>query len=364
MLLAWVVYPLILLVLCLGLGLLLDGLSGRRLPGALIVPAGLLTLALGGLVIGLSEDAKEFVVPAIWALAALGMGFALPWKRGPVESGPVSLALVAYTVVAVPMILAGEPANGGLELELAWAYQPSIAFLAANLALCLWFLHRGLSGGTQSQATAALILAALSVAALVPGLLAYRDLGVEAYDRLADLERIGEVFPDQAPALLGEESAFGAQRALGDLEMSTAGTVDIDQIEPGLEQGLEQLLVHPVIILRRPPSSSRPPSPYKRVWRGESYEVWQRPAEPQGVEGPVLHHMPLGEDGAIAGMPDCGEVGGLGLLALSNQLGYPAEDVRIIAIAPDGTTAVAFANATDPLCAGPWDWIEAIGVVE
>jgi hypothetical protein len=361
LLIAWIFYPLVLLALCLGLGVLLDGLSGRRLPGTLIVPAGLLPLALGGLAIGLSEDAKGFVVPMIWALATLGLGFAIPWKRGPVDSGPVSLALVAYAVVAVPMILVGKPANGGLELELSWAYQPSIAFVAANLALCLWSFHRALSGGTQSQAIEALLLAAFSVVALVPGLLAYRDLGIEAYDRLADLERIGEVFSNQAPALLGEKNAFGAQRALGNLETSMAGTVDIDQIEPGLEQGLEQLFEHPVIILRRPPSSSRPPSPYKRVWSGESYEVWQRPAEP---EGPVLHHMPLGDDGAIAGMPDCGEVGGLGLLALSNQLGYLAEDVRLIAIATDGSTMIALPNATDPLCAGPWDWIEAIGVIE
>jgi hypothetical protein len=360
MFLAWIVYPMVVLALCLGLGLLLDGLTGRRLPGVLIVPAGLLPLALGGLVMGLDDGAKDVVVPVIWALAASGVGFAVPWRRGPVDSGRVSLAVVVYTVVAVPMILAGEPADG-FELELAWAYQPSIAFLAANLALCLWSLHRGLSRGAQSQAVEALLLAALSVAALLPGLLAYRDLGVEAYDRLADLERIGEVFRDQGPALLGEESAFGAERALGDLEMSTAGTVDIDQTEPGLEQGLEQLFEHPVIVLRRPPSSSQPPSPYKRVWSGESYEVWQRPAEP---EGPVLHHMPLGEDGAIAGMPDCGQVGGLGLLALANQLGYPAEDIRLIAVAPDGTTAVALPNATDPLCAGPWDWIEAIGVIE
>ena len=361
MFLAWIVYPLVLLALCLGLGLLLDGLSGRRLPGVLIVPAGLLPLALGGLVMGLDDGTKDVVVPVIWALAASGVGFAVPWRRGPVDSGRVSLAVVAYTVVAVPMILAGEPADGGPQLGLVWAFQPSIAFLAANLALCLWSLHCALSRGAQSQAVEALLLAALSVAALLPGLFAYRDLGIEAYDRLADLERIGEIFSEQGPALLGENSAFGAGRALGDLDVSMAGTVDIDEIEPGLEQGLEQLFEHPVIVLRRPPASSRPPSPYKRVWSGESYEVWQRPAEP---EGPVLHHMPLGEDGDVAGMPDCGQVGGLGLLALSNQLGYPAENIRLIAVAPDGLMAVAPPNATDPLCEGPWDWIEAIGVLE
>ena len=35
---AWVAYPLVLLALCAGLGLLVDAASGRRLPGALVVP--------------------------------------------------------------------------------------------------------------------------------------------------------------------------------------------------------------------------------------------------------------------------------------------------------------------------------------
>jgi hypothetical protein len=34
MLVAWVVFPLVLVAICVGLGLLLDALSGRRLAGA------------------------------------------------------------------------------------------------------------------------------------------------------------------------------------------------------------------------------------------------------------------------------------------------------------------------------------------
>jgi hypothetical protein len=360
MFLAWIVYPLILLALCLGLGLLADRLVGGRLPGTLIVPAGLPPLVLGCLVVGLSEGAKEFVVPAIWALAALGVCLAVPWKRGPLDSAGVSLALVVFALVGVPAIFAGEPSDRGLELELAWAFLPSLAFLAANLALCLWSFHNALDRGLRSLATGALLLAALSVAALLPGLLAWRDLGIGAYGRLADLEQIGELFRNQAPALLGEESAFGAERALGDMDMRTAGTVDIDQVDES-DSELEQLFEYPVIILRHFPSSSRPPSPYKRVWSGAHYDVWQRPVEP---EGPVLDHISLGEGGSVVGMPDCSEVGGLGLLALANQLGYPAEDIRLIAIAPDGLLVVVPPSETDPLCGGPWDWIEAIGVTK
>ena len=34
------------------------------------------------------------------------------------------------------------------------------------------------------------------------------------------------------------------------------------------------------LVLRRSPVQSRPPAPYRLVWAGESYEVWQRPGGP------------------------------------------------------------------------------------
>ena len=148
---------------------------------------------------------------------------------------------------------------------------------------------------------------------------------------------------------------MGASRALDGLEVEMTGSVDIDR--SNLE--LEEIFEYPMLILRRSASSSRPPSPYARVWRGERYEVWQRPPQPKG---PVLHHMALGEEGVAAAFPNCSQVVGLGLLALANQLGYPAQDIRLIGVAPDGLTLTVGPDEARGLCGSRWDWIEAVGL--
>ncbi|MEX2448678.1 MAG: hypothetical protein WD404_08045, partial [Solirubrobacterales bacterium] len=56
---AWVVYPLVLLALCLGLGLLVDVLSGWRLPGALLAPVGLAAIVVVGQFTTLAEATAE-----------------------------------------------------------------------------------------------------------------------------------------------------------------------------------------------------------------------------------------------------------------------------------------------------------------
>jgi len=71
--------------------------------------------------------------------------------------------------------------------------------------------------------------------------------------------------------------------------------------------------------------------------------------------------MSLGEDGAVAADPVCSEVVGLGLLALSNQLGLPALSIAILAAAPDGSTVAVPPGEARRLCGREWDWIEAVG---
>lgn len=80
-----------------------------------------------------------------------------------------------------------------------------------------------------------------------------------------------------------------------------------------------------------------------------------------GFAGPVLHHMELGDpDGGVA-PPDCSEVVGLGLLALSNQLGVAAQDVAIIGRTADGNAVAVPPGEARRLCGRRWDWIEAVG---
>ena len=46
--------------------------------------------------------------------------------------------------------------------------------------------------------------------------------------------------------------------------------------------GSAALLIYRTLVLRRSPAQSRPPSPYRLIWRGDYYEVWQRPAGTRG----------------------------------------------------------------------------------
>ena len=62
---------------------------------------------------------------------------------------------------------------------------------------------------------------------------------------------------------------------------------------------------------------SRPPLPYRLVWSGRYYEVWQRPAD---FAGPLPEHLALGSEFEPSAVPGCGEVGGLGELALLHQM--------------------------------------------
>lgn len=76
--------------------------------------------------------------------------------------------------------------------------------------------------------------------------------------------------------------------------------------------------------------------------------------------GPTLHHMELGEPDGGAALPDCPEVTGLGLLALSNQLGVAAQDVAIVGLTAEGNAVAVPPDRARRLCGREWDWIEAI----
>src|SRR5680860_1330414 len=110
---AWVVYPLVLLALCAGLGLLVDVLSGRRLPGALVPPAGLAAIVVIGQFTTLSDATAELTVPVVCFGAVLGAGLSLPWRFGRPDRWPVAAALAVFAIFAAPVVLSGEPTFAG-----------------------------------------------------------------------------------------------------------------------------------------------------------------------------------------------------------------------------------------------------------
>jgi hypothetical protein len=200
MLLAWVVFPLVLLALCVGLGLLVDSISGRRLPGALIPAVGMTAAIVVAQVTTLTDATAEATTPVLVVLAVLGGVLSRPWRFGRPDPLPIVAALGVFAVFAAPVVLSGEPTFLGyiklddtaswftltdhylthghnfdplapstyevllrlssgypigaflpfgvgaklVGAEIAWLFQPYLALLMALLSLVLWELAGGL----------------------------------------------------------------------------------------------------------------------------------------------------------------------------------------------------------------------------
>jgi hypothetical protein len=81
---------------------------------------------------------------------------------------------------------------------------------------------------------------------------------------------------------------------------SYGSTLDVDQIEwPKVQQ-------YPLIVQRRSPEQSRPPSNYKLAWQGTWFDVWHRDAPVDRV----LLHLGTYTDGSATGKLACSDIRG------------------------------------------------------
>lgn len=111
---AWLLYPLALGVICLGLGLLVARLAGWRLPGPLLLPLGFATLlALARLIVEEPATARlALPVVALLALAGLAAGRGRLRELRP-DPWIAAAAVGVFAVVGAPIILSGEPTFAG-----------------------------------------------------------------------------------------------------------------------------------------------------------------------------------------------------------------------------------------------------------
>ena len=113
MFVAWIVFPLVLALLCVGCGLLLNRVSGGWLPGTLLAPCGLVVLIVVASFATATDATAELAAPAVVALAVAGFGLALPlpWQR---VDGWASLAGVGtFAAYAAPVVLSGSATIAG-----------------------------------------------------------------------------------------------------------------------------------------------------------------------------------------------------------------------------------------------------------
>jgi len=223
---AWIAFPALLLVACVGIGLLVEALSARRIPGALLAPLGMASLTVVGLATTASSSIAPWTAPLAAVLAVAGFAIAL-WRRRPLspDPWPTLLAVAVFAIFAAPVVLSGEstfagyiklddtatwfaitdrlmehgrdisdlppssyeatlffnlagwypvgafiPFGVGAKLsgeELAWVFQPYLALLASFTALCFWELT------ARVRISVALRAAAIFVAAQAALIFAY-----------------------------------------------------------------------------------------------------------------------------------------------------------------------------------------------
>jgi len=73
LLLAWLIFPLVMLVLCLGCGLLVDRISGRIVAGALLAPVGLAAVVVIAGLLTMQTTSARFATPVCAAAAFVGL---------------------------------------------------------------------------------------------------------------------------------------------------------------------------------------------------------------------------------------------------------------------------------------------------
>ncbi|MGH2943819.1 MAG: hypothetical protein ACRDLN_13700, partial [Solirubrobacteraceae bacterium] len=211
------------------------------------------------------------------------------------------LLLVAVLVLpSIELLRRGSPYADAKVLAIL---SPAVLLLAVLGALVLW------TG--RWRALSALATAALGLAVLWSSALAYHDVSLTPYDRYAELLDLNERLAGRGPAVLNEYDEFGKYflrdvpgynqpewphgyrhapyepNALADPKRrpSVKTPLDVDDLR------LDYLQSVPYLILRRSPTSSRPPANFVLQSSGAFYELWRRTASPR-----VVRHKPLGPD--------------------------------------------------------------------
>jgi hypothetical protein len=260
-------------------------------------------------------DPNGTVVTAV--LVGLGIlaglfGLWALWRRRASAALLYATALITCAVI----VILGSPWAGGKALATASPVGLSLAVAGALAVLRL------------DRLTGTLLVVVVAGGVLWSNVLAYGGVDLAPYGQLHELETIGNRFAGEGPALMTEYNPYGARHFLRKLQgegvselrnrsipLTAGGEVEKGYAADTDELEQNGLFAFRTLVLRRSPVRSRPPAPYRLAWRGKYYEVWQRP---EGETTPPGEFLALGGPEDPAAVPDCGEVGGLGLLAIKN----------------------------------------------
>ena len=260
------------------------------------------------------------------------------WPAGDFRFDPQRIG-PTYVLIAVALVAAAAGAieasrRGGWEIAVFAVGAPASA-LVLYAASTPWIEGKAFATASPAIPFAALIAAGLLfrggrrvegavLATVIAGavfwsnVLQYHDAWLAPRSQLAELELIGNRFAGASPSLMTEYQPYGVRHLLRKLDAEGASELRFRQVPlrdgqslpPGGFANLDDfdlagILVYRSLVLRRSPGESRPPSPYRLVWKGTWYELWQRP---ETSAARVLEHLPLGTDQDPGATPTCADV--------------------------------------------------------
>lgn len=154
--------------------------------------------------------------------------------------------------------------------------------------------------------------AALTLAIVVSDLLAYHDDQVSSTSRMLAMEAVGEHFAGRGPVLFNEQDPFtpyfaDAAKTIDPFNSITPAQVQLldggnfyNQYFDLDQESLSYVESFPLIVTRRSPIESRPPSNFKLVYTNAYYDGWARQSRPR-----VLAHLPLQSEWSGTAVPPC-----------------------------------------------------------
>jgi hypothetical protein len=130
---AWVLYPVALGAVCLGLGLLLARVSGWAMPGILLLPAGCAALLAYARVVTANATAAKLALPVLLVLAVAGLVLSRGRLRTLRPDPLLVLAAVGlFCAFGAPVLMSGTPTFAGYLALPDTSHQLSLAWLLAH----------------------------------------------------------------------------------------------------------------------------------------------------------------------------------------------------------------------------------------
>jgi hypothetical protein len=291
------------------------------------------------------------------------------WLNGSYKLAPAGAALVAtHALIALMLVSALLGAAyllrlrayalwGWLALMLlvsltvgesvtTWADAKTLVLSSPLVVLLAWGGVAALlaaPGRSLWRPAAALLALALAGGVLASDALQYHSSDLAPTARYEELASLNARFAGRGPALFTDFDEY-SMYVLRDLDVggpdfvyppdAVAGAaggygdpVDLDRVAPAA------LLAYPLIVTRRDPVASRPPSAYSLLWQGSYYQVWGRRP---GASAAATHV-------ALSGSPalQCARIGSVARLASGS-----AE--RLIAAESPQLVRISLARSSHP----------------